>query len=101
VIALAFLSALTEAALLGNLVRPSAIHMWTIWSAPAWLVWYLAARTPSSKWLSAWTALRSMKWFRARPEVKKICSDPGELEEELSSTQVQERIVGDEPRSDS
>ena len=101
VIALAFLSALTEAALLGNLVRPSAIYLWTIWSAPAWLVWYLAARTPSSKWLSAWTALRSMKRFRARPEVKKTCSDAGELEEKSNSARVQERIVAEELRSDS
>ena len=36
VIVLAFLSSLVEVALAGNIYKQSAIHMWTIWSAPAW-----------------------------------------------------------------
>jgi hypothetical protein len=100
-VALAFMSALIEAALFGALVRPSAIYHWTIWSAPAWLIWYLVACTPATRWAAAWSALRTKKWFRARPEVKKTCGDPGELGEELSSAMVQERIVGEEQRSDS
>ena len=42
-IALAFLSSLVELALFGNILRPSAIYLWTLWSAPAWLAWYLVA----------------------------------------------------------
>jgi hypothetical protein len=41
--ALAFLSALIEVALLGV----STLYPWTLWSAPAWLLWYLVARNSS------------------------------------------------------
>jgi hypothetical protein len=48
--ALALLSALIEFALLGDALKPFAIYLWTLWSAPAWLVWYLfAARTPDKR----------------------------------------------------
>ena len=40
---LAFLSALIEMALLCIAWKPSALYIWTLWSAPAWLIWYLAA----------------------------------------------------------
>jgi hypothetical protein len=63
--ALALLSALVEFALLGDALKPSAIYLWTLWSAPAWLVWYLLATTSSAKRTAAWSALREVKWFRA------------------------------------
>jgi hypothetical protein len=42
-IVLAFLSALVECALFGNAVKPGALYLWTPWTAPAWLAWYLVA----------------------------------------------------------
>jgi hypothetical protein len=45
---LALLSALVEIALLGDAVKPSAIYLWTLWTAPAWLVWYLLANAIAS-----------------------------------------------------
>ncbi len=52
-IALAFLSALVEIALLRSIKYPTAMALWTYWSAPAWLVWYLFAnrfrRTPTER----------------------------------------------------
>jgi len=41
--ALAFLSALVEVALFCNIWKPSAVYLWTLWTAPAWLAWYLYA----------------------------------------------------------
>jgi hypothetical protein len=50
-IALAFLSSLVEIALFRSLKQPTAMALWTYWTAPAWLVWYLCAsrfkRTPA------------------------------------------------------
>ncbi|MGA3161693.1 MAG: glycosyltransferase 87 family protein [Terracidiphilus sp.] len=63
-IALAFLSALVEIALFRSLSHPTALAFWTYWAAPAWLVWYLVALTPSTSWARAWSALRTMKWIR-------------------------------------
>ncbi len=40
---LALLGALVEIALLGDALKPYAIYLWTLWTAPAWLVWYLLA----------------------------------------------------------
>jgi hypothetical protein len=51
---LAFLSALVEVAQLGNLYKPGFIYFWTIWSAPAWLVWYLIVCTSTERWKSLW-----------------------------------------------
>jgi hypothetical protein len=42
-IALAFLSALVEVALFRSLSHPRDLALWTYWSAPAWLAWYLVA----------------------------------------------------------
>jgi hypothetical protein len=41
--ALALLSALVELALFGIVWRPETLYTWTLWSAPAWVVWYLCA----------------------------------------------------------
>jgi hypothetical protein len=64
-IALAFLSALVEIALFRSIWQPTALYLWTYWTAPAWLVWYLVACTPSTRWAKAWSALRARKRFRA------------------------------------
>jgi hypothetical protein len=48
VIALAFASALVEVALVGTYWRAYAVYLWTLWTAPAWLVWYLLATRPNS-----------------------------------------------------
>jgi Glycosyltransferase family 87 len=40
---LAFLSALIEFALLCDVWSQYAVYLWTLWSAPAWLIWYLFA----------------------------------------------------------
>lgn len=42
-IVLAVLSVLIEIALLGIVWRPSTLYTWTLWSAPAWVAWYLLA----------------------------------------------------------
>lgn len=47
--ALAFLSALIEIALLAIVWKPSTLYLWTLWSAPAWLIWYLVA-SHSGNW---------------------------------------------------
>jgi hypothetical protein len=49
-IALALLTALVEVALISIIWRPAALYTWTLWSAPAWAVWYLlATHTRNSK----------------------------------------------------
>ena len=42
-IALAVLSALGEIALYRSFSHPPDLYLWTYWTAPAWLVWYLCA----------------------------------------------------------
>jgi len=48
VIALAFASALVEVALIGTNWDASALYLWTLWTAPAWLAWYLYATRNTS-----------------------------------------------------
>jgi hypothetical protein len=48
-IALAFLSALVEVALFCSLFYPPALYLWTIWAAPAWLIWAVVADTFSRR----------------------------------------------------
>ncbi len=52
-IALAFLSALVEIALYRSLSHPTAMALWTYWTAPAWLAWYLVVLAPSMRWTRA------------------------------------------------
>jgi hypothetical protein len=61
----------------------SAFYLWT---APAWLAWYLLACTPSAKWASAWPASRAMKRFRASP--KGSSRESGALEEKLGAEET-------------
>jgi hypothetical protein len=42
-LALAFLSALVELSMALDVLRPKALFLWTLWTAPAWFVWYLVA----------------------------------------------------------
>jgi hypothetical protein len=64
--ALALASALVEVALYFNSRVPSALYLWTLWTAPAWLVWYLAASASSSDpWRGR--AARAFDRFRSRP----------------------------------
>ena len=59
-IALAFLSALVEIALIRSLSHPKDMVFWTYWTAPVWLGWYIVASTPSTC-ARVWSALRKMK----------------------------------------
>jgi Glycosyltransferase family 87 len=46
VLVLAFASALIEGAFFENGKYPSAIYLWTLWTAPGWVIWYwFATRT--------------------------------------------------------
>jgi hypothetical protein len=48
--ALAFASALVEIALFCDSWKPHAVYLWTLWTAPAWLAWYLiACATPRDR----------------------------------------------------
>jgi len=59
-IALAFLSALVEVALFRSISHPQALYLWTYWTAPAWLIWYLIAYLPSSSWTKRWSASKAV-----------------------------------------
>jgi hypothetical protein len=48
-IVLALLSVLIELALLGIVWNPTTLYTWTLWSAPAWLVWFCYATANRSK----------------------------------------------------
>ncbi len=63
---IAFLSSLIEVALFGNVWKEQAIFFWTMWSAPAWLIWYLVASVPPAKWAEVWAAMKGKwnGWFR-------------------------------------
>lgn len=63
VILLAILSALVEVAMLCNIWKPSAVYLWTMWAAPAWLIWYLLA-IDSVNWKQGWPQWRIFKWNR-------------------------------------
>lgn len=47
-VTLALLSALVEVALMAIVWKPATLYTWTLWSTPAWVIWYaLATRTTS------------------------------------------------------
>ena len=68
-VALAFLSAMVEVALYGSIAQPLVLLYWTLWTAPAWLVWYLIACNWGT-WGSDWPVFRAMRRFRAADTVK-------------------------------
>jgi hypothetical protein len=78
-IALASLSALVEVALFCSLRYPPALYLWTIWAAPAWLVWYWAANTPPRAWENARSALQAMGLLRQKKTVEWRTEDPDAL----------------------
>jgi hypothetical protein len=57
---LAFLSALVQVSLFANILKPSAVYLWTLWSAPAWLIWYLFA----TGWVPAGAAAEATQWLK-------------------------------------
>lgn len=59
-ITLALLSAMVEVGMLCNIWKPSAVYLWTMWSAPAWLGWYLLA-AHSGYLGQAWQSFRSRR----------------------------------------
>jgi hypothetical protein len=42
-VALALLTVLVEFALIAIIWKPAALYTWTLWSAPAWVIWHLLA----------------------------------------------------------
>jgi hypothetical protein len=73
---LAVLSALVEGALFGNIIKPSAVYLWTTWTAPAWLVWYLLARATAGEPGTGPTS-KAMKWLRAMRRLKEPALETG------------------------
>ncbi len=63
VILLALLSAFVEIAMLCNIWKSSAVYLWTLWAAPAWLIWYLLA-IDSANWKDGWPTWKIMDRLR-------------------------------------
>jgi hypothetical protein len=72
-IALAMLSAIIELEILCNLKRQEALFYWTIWTAPAWLIWYLIATVPAARWAEIWSNIKTRKWLLSRSEADETC----------------------------
>lgn len=96
--ALAFLSAMVEIALFCNVWKREALFLWTLWTAPAWLVWYLVASTPSTKWATLWPSLRELKWFQTGIAMRASSCNSGVLLDKQSDSQMEERLLGEEGR---
>jgi hypothetical protein len=74
VIALAILSALIEVAMLCNTFKPSAVYLWTLWAAPAWLIWYLLA-IDSANWTNGWPSW--LKWLHRSHSGQELAFESG------------------------
>ena len=48
-ITLALLTALVEVALMAIIWKPTTLYTWTLWSAPAWVIWYVMATRTASR----------------------------------------------------
>ena len=48
-ITLALLTVLVEVALMAIIWKPATLYTWTLWSAPAWVIWYLLATRIASR----------------------------------------------------
>lgn len=94
-IILATLSALVEVTLFFSIRFPATLYLWTYWTAPAWLVWYLVACTPSSRWAKAWSSLRTMKCFRSGHAQIGYSCESCTPEEEQGTNTVKEKLLGD------
>jgi hypothetical protein len=75
-IALAFLSALVEIALYRSFSHPTAMALWTYWTAPAWLAWYLVALAPSTNWFRDWRVSKTGSRDSSVREEKQYTNSP-------------------------
>ena len=48
-VSLALLTVLVEVALMAIIWKPETLYTWTLWSAPAWVIWYLMATRAASR----------------------------------------------------
>lgn len=83
VLLLALLSAFVEVALFSNIWKPSAVYLWTLWTAPTWLIWYLLA--------VHWTELKA-RWLLWRE--KKQAGGAEIAGEPLAEATAPEAAVG-------
>jgi hypothetical protein len=60
---------MVEIALYGSIAQPTVLLYWTLWTAPAWLVWYLIASNWGT-WGSVWPVFGAMRRFRATDAMK-------------------------------
>ena len=75
-ILVAVITALVETAMLCNIWKPSAVYLWTLWAAPAWLVWYLLA-IDSANWVDGWPNWRVLSALRRKREEEKLPVESG------------------------
>jgi hypothetical protein len=78
VIVLALLSAFVEVALFCNIWKPSAVYLWTLWAAPAWLIWYVLA-VHWEKLTEYWAAWRAKSRLHAGIAVEGSSGQPSVL----------------------
>lgn len=78
VLLLALLSSFVEIALFSNIWKPSAVYLWTLWTAPAWLGWYLLA-IHSEKLAAAWGAWREKRADAKLPSHPAVEADSAEI----------------------
>jgi len=78
VIVLALLSAFVEVALFCNIIKPSAVYLWTMWTAPTWLIWYLLA-VHWEELTAAWAAWRAKRNARQAIPSEESAPAPGIL----------------------
>jgi hypothetical protein len=93
VILLALLSAFVEVALFCNIFKPSAVYLWTLWTAPTWLAWYIAA-IYWGKWSSdfaSWRAKRKMLQTQSGE-----LPATAQLEHEILASSVAQELSGTE-----
>jgi len=76
VILVAVLTGLVETAMLCNIWKPSAVYLWTLWAAPAWLIWYLLA-TDSVNWVDGRPNWRVLSWIRGTGAEKELPAGSG------------------------
>lgn len=76
VIVLALLSAFVEVALFCNIIKPSAVYLWTMWTAPTWLAWYLLA-VHWEQLTAAWAAWRARRRTSEATAAEESAPAPG------------------------
>ena len=76
-IALASIGALIEVALFYSRFYPPALYRWTIWAAPVWLAWYLAANAPQGTREKARSLLLAMGLLRKNGAAASCADEAG------------------------